>query len=313
MPAPTPAVLTADSPHLAGLVASALRHLTIDRIATASGSADTLKIDKVTLGEATVERVTIENLGASVQCGAALLRNVRMIMEMHFKVRWAYDLGWFGADSGIKDLGSKAKTMELHDINLPRLEDIDINVPLAEIEDVAASIEPIENLDLGGGSFENLAIDDMRLPTDGFGLAGMGIESFELGSFGAPASDSRQMTLTSFAPNAPLGLPELSLTGIEVPQVAVPDAGSDGPVSINGIELEEFEAPVFKIGKLFKANFLAVPILHLQIGELVLTNLSASASVEAARVQGISAPVAIEGLTLGGLTLRDLSVNQVTL
>ncbi len=298
---------------LDAVAAAVLHHVTVDQIAVAAGSAGSVNIDRVALGDATVDKVVIEDLSAEVECGAALLRDVRMIMEMHFKVRWAYDLGWFGSDSGIKTLGSKAKGIELHDIGLPSLQDIAIKVPEASIEDVEADIQPISNLDLGAAEFEGLAIDDTRLPSDGFGLSGMGIGSVEIGSFGAPASDSRQLTLNRFEPSEPLQLPSLEVKNIEVPSVEVPDAGSDGPVSINDIELEEFEAPMFKIGKVFKANFLVIPILHLQIGELVLSELTANAAIGCARVEGVQAPVSVEGLRLGDLALRDLSVNQVAI
>jgi len=313
MPKPQATATNADVAPSDVIAAAVLHHVTIDQIAVAAGRAGQLSIDRVALGDATVEKVVIEDLGAELECGAALLRDVRMILELHFKVRWAYDLGWFGADSGIKTLGSKAKGIELHDIGLPSLQDIAINVPEATIEDIEAELDPIADLDLGGGGFDGLSIDQTRLPTDGFGLAGMGVGSVEVGSFGAPASDSQQLRLDRFTPDGPIRLPNLKVRNIEVPEIEVPDAGSEGPVSVNDIELEEFEAPMFKIGKVFKANFLAIPILHLQIGELVLSELTAKASIGCARVDGVQAPVSVEGLRLGDLSLQDLAVNQIAL
>ena len=258
MPKAQTSAAKTDAASLEAIASAVLHHVSIDQIAVAAGRASALSIDRVALGDATVGKVVIEDLGAELECGAAVLRDVRMILELHFKVRWAYDLGWFGADSGIKTLGSKAKGIELHDIGLPSLQDIAIKVPEATVEDVAADLDDIADLDLGSGGFDGLSIDQTRLPSDGFGLAGMGVGSVEIGSFGAPASDSQQLRLNRFTPDGPIQLPNLKVRNIEVPHIEVPDAGSDGSVSVNDIELEEFEAPMFKIGKVFKANFLAI-------------------------------------------------------
>jgi hypothetical protein len=79
------------------------------------------------------------------------------------------------------------------------------------------------------------------------------------------------------------------------------------------VQPEEFEAPVFKIGNLFKATFIATPVLHLQIGELVLSDLSASASIGAVQIRGVSTPVTVRGVRLGELTLDQLSVDQISI
>ncbi len=98
------------------LVAAAVRRVQIDRVATAAGRAGSVHVDRIDVGSATIEQVTIQNFAANLHCGSALLRNVRAILELHFKVRWSYDLKWFGSDSGTKPLGAKAKPIPLHDI-----------------------------------------------------------------------------------------------------------------------------------------------------------------------------------------------------
>jgi hypothetical protein len=77
------------------------------------------------------------------------------------------------------------------------------------------------------------------------------------------------------------------------------------------IDPEDFEAPVFKIGQLFKAIFVARPVLHLQIGELVLTELEAAAAIEAIRVEGARVPVTVSGIELAGLQLDQLELQRI--
>ena len=89
-------------------------------------------------------------------------------------------------------------------------------------------------------------------------------------------------------------------------------SASPEPVTLMDIQPETFEAPVFKIGDIFKAVFVATPVLHLQIGELVLTELSASASIGAVQIAGVSTPVSVEGIRLSDLTLDQLCVDKIT-
>ncbi|MGF1477127.1 MAG: hypothetical protein ACFB6S_16400 [Geminicoccaceae bacterium] len=287
------------------------QRLGIDRIACASGRAGHAAVGRIDVGEASLERLTLEGLATRIHCGSAILRNVRLILELHYTVHWSYDLKWLGSDSGIKKLGSKAKPIELHDITLPMVQDIDLVIPAASVDDVDVALRPIDDLALGSTRFEGLAIDDTRLPSDGFGLSGLGVGSFEIGQLAVPAADSRSLTIDRVSPDAPLRLPDLRLEGIDLPSVAIPDASSDGSVALMGIQLEAFEAPAFKIGDLFKATFVTEPVLHLQIGELVLAELSASASIDRARVENIQAPVTISGLRLGDLELNQVTVERI--
>lgn len=300
-----------DSRLLDSLASAVLRRINIAQLASVSGRAESVSIDNVSFGNTSVEKVNIKNLSTNISCGSAILRNVRVILELHYKVNWSYDLKWLGSDSGSKVLGSKAKPIPLHDIRIPVLQDISLNIPEAEVEDIDADIQPFTNLGLGAVSFEKLAVNNTNLPSDGFSLSGMNFKSFELDSFGVPATDSENVTISQFSPDNPVSLPSITVNGIDIPSVAIDDVTSDAAVSIMDIQPEEFEAPVFKIGDFFKAYFIVTPVLHLQIGELVLSELEAAASIGLVRVEGASSAVAASGIKLDRLTLNDLTVNQV--
>ncbi len=300
-----------DSGLLDSLTSAVLRKINITQLASVSGHAESVDIDKVSFGDSSVEKVNIENLATNITCGSAILRNVRVILELHYKVKWSYDLKWFGRDNGSKVLGSKAKPIPLHDIRIPMLQDISLNISEAEVEDIEADIQPVNNVNLGGVSFDELKVNNTNLPSGGFNLSGMDFESFELDTFGVPATDSENVTISQFSPDNPLSLPTFSVSGIDIPSVAIDDVASDGAVSIMDIQPEEFEAPVFKIGDFFKVYFIVTPVLHLQIGELVLSELEAAASIGSVRVEGASSAFAASGIKLDDLTLNDLTVNQV--
>ncbi|WP_428354860.1 hypothetical protein [Methyloprofundus sp.] len=300
-----------DTSLLASLTSAVLRRVNIARLASASGSAASTDIDNVTFDGVKVDKVNIKDLTTKIKCGAAILHDVRVILELHYTVNWSYDLKWMGSDSGTKVLGSEAKPIPLHDIKLPMLQDIELNIPEATVEDLEADIQPVQNINLGGVAFAQLAVNNTNLPSDGFSISGMDFKSFELESFGVPASDSEEVTIGQFSPDQPVDLPTISVNGIDVPFVGIDDVTSEGAVSIMDIQPEEFRAPVFKIGNFFKVYFITTPILHLQIGELVLSELEASASIGSVSVEGASAEIEAKGIKLGGLVLDELTVNQV--
>ena len=62
---------------------------------------------------------------------------------------------------------------------------------------------------------------------------------------------------------------------------------------------------------LFSAIFVARPVLHLQIGELVLTELKAAAAIDAIQVQGARAPVTVRDVTLSSLRLDHLEIQGI--
>ena len=80
-----------------------------------------------------------------------------------------------------------------------------------------------------------------------------------------------------------------------------------------GAALEPIEAPVFKIGTLFKIKLVVDPVLHLQIGELVLSDLQASARIESVSARNIRSSINIDGLSMEELVLQDARMNSAIL
>lgn len=301
-----------DDATLAELMNAAVRHAVVDRLGVASARVAALDVGRVEPGEASVEQVRLRGLRFRLRCGSAVLRNVRAIVELGFSAEWRYDLKWLGSDGGVKSLGSKASTIELHDIRLPMLEDFVFELPEVALEGIAATLDPIEDLVLGATRVAGLELEGTRLPREGFAVSGLDLGPVELRGARVPGTATRALRVEEVAPEAPLRLPRLTLRDIELPTVAIPDAGSDGPVSVMDAALEAIAAPVFKIGDLFKVKLVVTPVLHLSVGELVLGELEASAAVDTIDAEGIAAPLTLRDLAIDGLELDGLALDAVT-
>ena len=302
-----------DSETLQALAAAAVRHFSVDTIEALCGSSASLDIHRVALTDSGVDSVQVEGLTTKIECGAAVLHDVRAILELNFTAHWHYDLKWLGIDSGIKVLGSKANTIELHDIQLPMLEDFEFEIPEVVVDDVSVEIDPLSNVHLGGSDLEGLEISGTDAPSDGFSLTGIDIGNLELRGLKVPGTRTHSVRVDSFKPVDSVSLPMINLGPIDIPSVDIDDLASDGAVSVMGATLEAIEAPIFKLGDVFRIKLVVDPVLHLQIGSLVLADLQASARIDSVAAQDIRTSLCIEGLSMEDLKLERASVDRAAL
>lgn len=286
------------------------RNLRVDQLLGASGGSASLDIAKIELSDSGADHVQISQLTTRVECGSAVLKDVRAIIELKFTAHWSYDLKWLGSDSGIKELGQKANTVSLHDIELPMLEDFVFEVPEVEVRDVEVSIDPLQDLQLGGSELEGLRASRTDAPAQGFTLSDLDLGQLRINGVEIPATLTESVEIDAFKPREPLNLPSLSLGPIAIPAIDIDDVQSRGAVSVMGAELESISAPVFKLGDLFRIKLVVDPILHLQIGNVVLSDLKASADIESVELRDIESRVAVSGVSMQDLALEEIAVNR---
>lgn len=295
----------------AGILAAAMRKVDVAQIAAASGSARTLGVDRIELGQATIERLVLQGLSATIHAGTTRLEDVRFLLELRLSVDWWYDFGWLGSDSGTESLGSMSFGLPLGNVVVPSLQDINLNVPAATVHDAEAEIRPITNVDLGGARFRNLSIDDTTLPAAGFEVSGLQLGALTLSHVGFPATTSRRVTIGDFIPNRALTLPAAEVRGIRIPAAQVPVVRSQGSVDIEGAQATR-RGVSLSFG-IFGFTFWVRPVFDIHIGALTLNDVSAAAAIQRLGIEGVSAPVTIRGVTLGELQLEQLTINQVSL
>jgi hypothetical protein len=310
--APAPDSLEAGpTPTTADLITAALRTIDISQIAVVSGTAGSLGVERIELGEATIDRLVVQGVSASIQAGTTLLQDVRFVLELRLSVDWWYDFGWLGSGGDTVNLPSLSFGLTLGNVLVPSLDDINLTVPSATDNDAGAAIAPITNLDLGGATFRDMRVDDTELPSQGFGLAGMELGAVTIDKVGFPGTTSRALRVGHFTPNAPLHLPVAEVTGIEIPAAQIPSVVSQGAVDIEDAQATR-RGVSLSLG-LFGFTFWVQPVFDIHIGQLTLTDVNASASIDRLRLEGVSAPVTSRGVTMGDLQLEQLTVNQISI
>jgi hypothetical protein len=305
-----PTLAITPPPSLADLVATALRSIDISQVFLGGGTIGSLRVQDIGIGAATVDRLVVQGITAGVHSGSAFLQNVRILLELRLSVHWWYDVGLW-SDSGDQGLGSLSFALGIGNVAVPSLSDINLAVPSATVTGASLNVAPVQNLDLGSATLRDVRVDDVKLPASGFGLEGLQLGAVTIANVGAPDATARSLSVAELTPSGALRLPAVEVGNIRVPATQVPNITSQGAVDIanaqatrRGVELD-----LGVIG----FTFWVAPVVDIHIGTLILSNVSLSAAIDRLRVEGVSLPVTVHGVSAGDLRFEQLTVNQISL
>jgi hypothetical protein len=292
------------------LALTALRSIDVAQLLVGSGSFGSLHVQDLTVGAATVDRLVIQGITAGIHSGSAFLQNVRFLLELRLSLHWWHDVGLW-SDSGDQGLGSLSFAMGIGNVAVPSLSNINLAVPSATVTGASLNVPPVRDLDLGSAGLRDVRVEDVKLPASGFGVDGLQLGAVTVASLGVPDATARSLKVGELAPSGPLRLPAVEVGNIRVPTAQVPNIVSQGAVDIanaqatrRGVELD-----LGVIG----FTFWVAPVVDIHIGALTLSDVSLSAAIDRLRVEGVSLPVTVHGVSAGDLKLNQLTVNQISL
>lgn len=290
---------------VAGLIAPAMRRLEVSRILAQSGSAASISVDQIRLGDAMIERLHLRDVNATLDAGETRLENIRVLLRITAGLRFRV----FGISR------TRSATfgfpLSIGDVRVPRLDDIVLEVPSATVTDAQIEVQPVSNLHLGAAQFTDLRVEGTDLPAAGFALDGLAVEGFDLHDVDVPASFTQALSVGTFAPARPLNLPTAIITGVQLPEVVAPRVSSSGSIGIPNVIPEDLERRARLDLILLSVELFVRPVLDLQISALTINDIRAVSSIDRITIEDISAPVTISGLRLGELELREVTVNRV--
>lgn len=307
-PAISSQVNAAVSAQLTGILSALARRINIVQVMASQGNIGDIDIDKILLGDAHIGKLTLQGVTARINSASAFLQDVRAVIELRFRLDWWVDILWIEED-GSEDLGSLSFGMSIGDVSVPSLANIDLNVPSMSAENLSTTIAPITGLDLGGGTFNGLDVKDTAVPADGFQLSGLGVGNLSLSNLQVPKTRTREARIQQFKPNAPLNLPRADLTQLQLPAAAAGNIKS-GHIALDGIASTRAISVNFGI---FGITIKVTPVLHMNIGSMLLQDVSLSAGVSQAKIENIRVPLDVRGVTLKNIDLNGLNVNGVSL
>ncbi|HEX2570073.1 MAG TPA: hypothetical protein VH877_10990 [Polyangia bacterium] len=301
-------VLTEIRDRVPGIFAALSRQIHLDELLAASGSVGEVTIDKVLLGDASVDNIRVNNTTATLHAGSAYLEGVSVNLELQFKVDWWYDIGIYD-DSGTWDLGSMWIGLNVGNITIPSLSDIKMNIPTVTVSNVRAQMPPLTNLKLGSSSFTGLKVKGTALPVQGFVLNGLGLGALSLNSMSIPDVQSEQVRIDRFKPTQQIVLPGATVSGVDIPSTSVPGVAS----AAFGMDAVSQERSLSANAGVFGIKIRILPIAHMHINAMRMQNLALSARVGSVAIENVRVPIDVQGIGLQKLGLSQVAANNINL
>ncbi|QBR72456.1 hypothetical protein CU048_15500 [Beijerinckiaceae bacterium] len=270
-----------------------------------------ISVGQVGIGPIKIGHLVVSDFELNAAGDGAVLRNFRVIISYDMSIEWRLRLevpGVAAEDSGTVELGIQNFEVGFGDLKLPGLENLKIKIDSLNVDNIAAAAAPITNLELGKAVAEQIKIQNVKLPTQGFTLAGLGLGALKVGGVGVPAANLDSFKIGRLKGDAfPLG--QMSIGNLSLPSASIADIASQG-VDVSAVPRPKaFHIDLGCLDLTIKVN----PKAAAHIDQLLIHNVSASTSIGKIELRDVVAPYELLNLTLAQLGIDTISVPQVSI
>lgn len=289
-----------------------MRRLDISSLGIKKLNAESINVGRIELGDASIEQVALSDMSARIATGSARLMNVRSVVRINLSLDWRVRVPFFRDPRGtIGPLGIPIP-FKLGNVDIDDIDTINIDVPTAIVTGAEVHIQPITNLSFNGGTASGIDVSTMQLPANGFAMGGLSYNSFDLSHLGLPDGTISSATISELEPNGDLTIPVTEIRNVQIPSVTVPTVNSTSPINVENAESDIVPPIPFDLGILV-LTIRVNPTMDLNIENLELAEMQASSSIDRITLQNMTTPVTVRDVSLGGISLEQLDVNQVSL
>jgi hypothetical protein len=272
---------------------------------------NTVSVGQVGIGPVKIEQLVISNFELDTAGDGAFLQNFVITLTYTMRLDWHLHLDLPGKvidESGSEDLDSPTFIVGLGDIQIPGLENIKIAIDSLALANPTAAVDPVANLQLGAAVAEQIQVRNLKLPSQGFTLAGLGIGGLNIGGFGVPAANLDTVTIGRIHGEAtPMG--QMSLSNLGLPSASIPDVTSQGVDTVGTPNPKAFHLDLGCLDLTLKVN----PQAEAHIDRVVIRNVKASTSIGKIELQNVVAPYELLNLTLSQVGIETLQVPTVAI
>jgi hypothetical protein len=268
-------------------------------------------IGQVNIGPIQIGQLVITDLEVNTAADGAFLRNFRVTVTYTMQLDWHLHIELPGKvidDSGTEDLDSPTFIVGFGDIRVPGLENLKIDLASLTVDNVAATTDAVNNLQLGAAVAEQIQAKNLKLPSQGFTITGLGIGGLNIGGFGAPAAGLDSVTIGRVHGDAfPLG--QMALSNLALPSASIADIIGQGVDTTATPKPKAFHLDLGCVDLTLRVN----PTAEAQIDQLVISNVKASTSIGKIELHNVVAPYELLNLTLSQIGIDTISVPTVAI
>jgi hypothetical protein len=274
-------------------------------------SVNSISVGSVGIGPVTIGQLVITDLELNTAADGAFLRNFVVTVTYNMKLDWHLHIELPGNvidDSGTEDLDSPTFIIGFGDIRLPGLENLKIDIASLAVDSPSAAVLPVTNIQLGKAIAEGIQAQNLKLPTAGFTLNGLGLGTLQLAGFGAPAATLDTVTIAKVnGDTTPFG--QMALSNLGLPASQIPDIVAQGVDSTATPKPKAFHLDMGCLDLVLKVN----PTAQAHIDQFIIRNVKASGSIGKIELHNVVAPYELLNLTLSQLGIETISVPAVAI
>lgn len=279
-------------------------------------SLTTISVGQVAIGPITVGEVLLNNADFSMSAAQGVLQNVSVTVTIHVSLSWHVHVGlpWPIPDineGDTYDLGSLGFSAAVGDITIPALNNIHIHIPSLVAQNTSVSANPVTNLQLHNATADQIRAQNVALPSAGFTIAGLALNSVQGSAISIPAAKIDQAAV-GHVRGDPLSIPTVSLSHLNLPAAQIPHVSSSAPLDIPA-NLSPQALGFGDNDSLLSAHVTLTPSARSHIDHLEISNANASATVEQVVLHNVVLPYDVLNLTLSQVGINTIGIPAFTI
>lgn len=272
----------------------------------------TISVGEVSIGPITVGDLVLNNTDFSLSAAQGVLQNVSVTVTLQISVEWHVHVGM---PDGIPDinvgdtynLGSFSFSMPVGNIVIPGLNNVHINIPSLAAQNLSVSANPL-SLQLQNTTADQIQAQDTALPSAGFTIAGLTINSVQGETISVPAAKIDTATI-GHVHGDPVKIPAFTLNGLQLPAAQIPQLSSSAPLDIPA------NLPSRSVGfdaGILRLSITITPSALSHIDHLEITGANASATVGQVVLHNVVLPYDALNLTLSQIGITTIEIPEFT-
>lgn len=267
-----------------------------------------ISVGQIAIGPITVESLTLDDADFTLTGAQGLLRNVSVTISIKVSVEWHVHVGLPDGIPDIDvgdtyDLGSLSFPASVGDISIPALNNVHINIAALNAQNLSAAASPL-SLQLHNAVAEGIVTNSVTLPSAGFTLSGLDLNSVEAEALSVPAAKIDQATVRELHGD-PITIPSFALNNLHLPAAQIPKVSSSSPLDVPATLQTRsigFDAGLLRLS----INLTPSALSHIE--HLDITNAHASATVNRVSLQNVVLPYHALNLTLSQIGINTIEI-----
>jgi hypothetical protein len=271
-------------------------------------SLQAIDIGQVALGPITVGDLTVNNTNFSLNAGHAVLKNMNVHLTLHFSLEW-----WIGFsvddlfsidEHHTTSLGSVSLDMPPVDVTVDALNNMHVNIPTLTAHNMSVQADDV-SLQLHNASADGVQAKNVALPSAGFSIAGLTLNSVDGNNVSVPAAKLDQATVNRLHGD------DITIPAFTARNLNLPTAHSDSMVNTAPLDMpltmKLSHEPGFDLGLLKVVLHITVNA-NAHIPYLEIKDVEASATVGQITLQNVNIPYDVHNLKLSQVGITTVGI-----